>query len=252
MIKKRKGDEMNQVSTTQPQAGGVNDPAVLAVARRALTYISDGDAVGLGSGRASSAFIRLLGEKVRAGLRVTGVPTSEESARLAQEVGIPLISLDENTVLSITVDGADEVAPDLNLIKGWGGALVRERIVASISRRQVILVGTEKLVGTLGERGRIPVEIVPLALGLVGRKIKEAGHKPVIRMDGAKPYKTDNGNIILDCALKQPLKDDAQARALEMQLLDIAGVVDTGMFLGTASEVLVGKADGTIIVMKKE
>src|SRR5438046_9303310 len=113
------------------------DPAVTAVAQQALQYIREGMAVGLGSGRASSAFIRALGERVQGGLHVTGVPTSEASAQLAREYGIPLMELDENLILEWTIDGADEVAPNLDLVKGWGGALVRERIVAAASRKQL-------------------------------------------------------------------------------------------------------------------
>src|SRR5690554_6326044 len=121
--------------------GGVDDPAVQAVAERALALVGDGAKVGLGSGRAASAFIAKLGARVREGLRVVGVPTSEASAAQARELGIPLVELDEELVLDVTIDGADEVAPNLDLVKGWGGALVRERIVASASKRQVILVG---------------------------------------------------------------------------------------------------------------
>jgi ribose 5-phosphate isomerase A len=152
--------------------GGADDAGVHAVAAHALDLIADGARVGLGSGRAASAFIAKLGERVRHGLRIVGVPTSGATARLAGELGIPLIDLDEDAELDLTVDGADEVAPNLDLVKGWGGALVRERIVASASRRQVILVGCEKLVRALGERGRIPVEVIPVARGPVTRRLR--------------------------------------------------------------------------------
>src|SRR5262249_1864738 len=134
------------------------------VATRALDLIVDGAKLGLGTGRAAAAFIAALGERVRGGLRVTGVPTSSASARLARDRGIPLVELTEDLELDLTIDGADEVAPTLDLIKGKGGALVRERIVASASKRQVILVGAEKLVDRLGEHGTIPVQGITFAL----------------------------------------------------------------------------------------
>ena len=228
-----------------------NDPAVLSVANYVLDLIKDGARVGLGSGRASAAFIAKLGERVKAGLKMTGVPTSNASDQQARDLGIPLVALTEDLELDLTVDGADEVAPNLDLVKGWGGALVRERIVAAASKRQVILVGEEKLVKTLGERGRIPVEIIPLAHGYVVRKLKALGLRPVTRPDPAdksKDFITDNGNLTLDCATTEPLKDGQAARALERAVLEIAGVVDTGLFLGTCERVLVGYADGRVDV----
>src|SRR5215469_15703638 len=152
-----------------------SDPAVLAVARQAAGMVADGAKVGLGTGRAATAFVDALGARVREGLRIVGAATSEATARQAQALGIEMIELDEDVVLDLTVDGADEVAPNLDLVKGWGGALVRERIVASASRRQVILVGHEKLVRALGERGRIPVEVIPMARGPVFRRLRSIG-----------------------------------------------------------------------------
>ena len=236
----------------QVRAGSEGDPAVQAVAQRALTLVRPGDKVGLGSGRASTAFIRALGEQVRQGLRIAGVATSKASEQLARELRIPLLELGENVELDLIVDGADEVAPDLDLIKGWGGALVRERIVTCASRRQVILVSPEKLVQALGARGRIPVEIIPLARGYVSRKLKEAGLLPALRLNAdGTPFISDNNNLTLDCALPAPLKDGAAARELEARILRIAGVVDTGLFLGTAEQVLVGQPDGSVEVMKR-
>jgi len=223
------------------------DPAVLAVARHAAALVTDGARVGLGTGRAAAAFVDELGARVRDGLRIAGVATSEATARQAAGLGIQLIDLDEDVVLDLTVDGADEVAPNLDLVKGWGGALVRERIVAAASRRQIILVGPEKLVDRLGERGRIPVEVIPLARGLVMRELRTLGLAPTVRLagDGA-PARTDNGNLTLDCAPRAPLADGGAARALESAILAIAGVVDTGLFLGTAERVLVGRPGGRV------
>jgi ribose 5-phosphate isomerase A len=230
------------------------DPAVDAVAVRAVELIGAGARVGLGSGRTASAFIRLLGERVRAGLRVTGVPTSGAVAAIARDVGIPLIALSETEMLDITVDGADEVAPNLDLIKGHGGALLRERIVAAASKRQVILVGAEKVVKQLGERFAIPVEVIPFAAGPVSRAIRHAGLDPHARMDpdGHAALVNENGNLTFDCALPAPLADARAARALESLLRAIPGIVDTGLFLGTAERVLVGHADGRVDTLVRE
>ena len=225
-----------------------NDTGVLAAAAAALEFVFDGACVGLGSGRASSAFIRALGERCRDGLRVRGVATSSASATLATSVGIPLTGIEDGMLLELTVDGADEVAPNLDMVKGWGGALVRERIVASASKRQVILVGADKLVTTIGERGRIPVEVIPMAQWPVTRELLVLGLAPTLRMDstGAIPYFTDNGNVIIDFAAREPIVDGAAARVIERAVLNIVGVVDTGLFLGTADRVLVGHSDGRV------
>ena len=140
----------------------------MTIVERALEFVPNGSRIGLGSGRAAEAFVKALGECVRSGrLQVQGVPTSEETARLARQEGIPLLNLAEAGELALTVDGADEVDPDLNLIKGYGRAMVREKIVAASSRLLVILVGEEKLVPQLGTRGKLPVEVTPFALPVV-------------------------------------------------------------------------------------
>lgn len=187
--------------------------------------------------RAARAFVRALGERVRAGdLHVEGVPTSEETARLARQEGIPLVSLADVEMLDLTVDGADEVDPDLNLIKGYGRALVREKVVAASSRRLIILVGDEKLVPELGTRGRLPVEVVPFALPLVERRLSQFGMRPVPDLRDGDLFVTDNGNHIIDCQIN-PIPDAAQ---LDAELNQIPGVVGTGLFLGMAETVLVG------------
>ena len=230
--------------------GGDEDRAVEAVAARVLDLIHDGATVGLGSGHAAAAFMARLAARVREGLRVAGVPTSEATVRQARALGIPLVDLDDME-LDLTIDGADEVAPNLDLVKGWGGALVRERIVASASRRQVILVGHDKLVRALGEHGRIPIEVIPLARGPASRRLRSLGLEPTVRSaaGGAGPLVTENGNLVLDCAPGEPLQDGSAARALEAALLAIPGVVDTGLFLGTAERVLVGYPDGRVDVL---
>jgi ribose 5-phosphate isomerase A len=226
-------------------------PGVHAAAARALEMVTSGARVGLGTGRAAAAFIAQLGAAVRRGLAVTCVPTSEASAAQARALGISLFELDEDVELDLTVDGADEVAPNLDLIKGRGGAMVRERIVAAASRRQVILIGSEKLVTALGERGGIPIEVIPMACGVVSRRLKELGLRPTVRQvsTGAGPAVTDNGNLTLDAELGAPLPDAGAARALEAALCAIPGVVDSGLFLGTAERALVGYPDGRVEVV---
>ena len=210
-----------------------------ALAMRALGLVRDGTVVGLGTGRAATAFLHALAGRVRDGFRVKGVPTSEETERLARELGIPLVGLEAD--LDLTVDGADEVDPELNLIKGYGGALVRERIVAAASARQVILVTRDKLVEVLGSHGRLPVEVLPFALPLCRRRLEALGLKPVLRTEEDRPFVTDNWNVIVDCATG-PIEDP---HALERTILTIPGVVDTGLFLGIADTVLV--ADGVTV-----
>jgi ribose 5-phosphate isomerase A len=228
--------------------GSSDDPGVQAVATQAVELIADGARVGLGSGRAASLFITALGARIRDGLRVSGVPTSNAVALLAREAGINSIDLEAGGTLDLTVDGADEVAPNLDLVKGWGGALVRERIVAAVSAKQIILVSENKLVGSLGERGRLPVEVIPLAAGLVTRKLESLGLNPTRRMDadGSQGFISDNGNGIIDCVLSAPIGDASDARDLEREILAITGVVDTGLFLGTADVVFVGYSNGQV------
>ena len=229
---------------------GRDDDAVYAAAAKALELVHDGARVGLGSGQAAMAFISALGERHRQGLRVSCVPTSRESADHARRAGLPLIAL--GGVLDVTVDGADEVAPGLDLVKGWGGAFVRERIVAAASTRQVILVSERKLVDRLGQRGIIPVEVIPLAQWLAMTELESLGLMPSVRKDDTgQPFVSENGNLIIDCAPSEPLRDSAAARALERAMSSIAGVVDTGLFLGTAERVIVGYSGGRVDTLFK-
>jgi ribose 5-phosphate isomerase A len=223
------------------------DASFAALAARALDFVPDDARIGLGTGHAADAFIHALADRVRLGLRVRGVPTSEDTARLARSLGIAVDTLDADEPLAVTIDGADEVERGtLNLIKGRGGALARERIVAAAARRQVILVTPEKLVDRLGERGLLPIEVLPFAEPFCRRRILALGLRPTVRLHEGAPFVTDNGNHILDCAVG-PLDEPA---ALEAALLAVPGVVDTGLFLGTASLVLVGR-DGRVEEMPK-
>lgn len=205
----------------------------------ALEFIKDGDVVGLGTGRAATAFVRALGAAVKAGFRVTAVSTSQVTAALATQLGISLATLEEVSSIDVTFDGADEVDPRLDLIKGYGGALIREKIVAASSRRLVILVGAEKLVPVLGSRGILPVEVVPFGLPLCRRRLTELGCRSAIREQNGQPFVTDNGNHILDCSIS-PLPDPA---SFEQAILGIPGVVGTGLFIGMADTVLVQDGD---------
>ncbi len=201
--------------------------------------------VGLGTGRAATAFVYALGEAVRKGLRVRAVPTSQVTADLAAQLGIPLTSLDEVSRIDATFDGADEVDPRLDLIKGYGGAMVREKIVAASSRRLIILVGVEKLVPVLGSRGILPVEVVPFGLPLCQRRFAELGYRPKVRLVDGQPFVTDNGNQVLDCSIS-PIRDPA---AFEQSILSIPGVVGTGLFIGMADTVLV--QDGEMVTVRQ-
>jgi ribose 5-phosphate isomerase A len=211
----------------------MTDQEAAALGAAALAEVQSGHVVGLGTGQAATAFIHALGQAVKAGLSVTGVPTSEASASLARTLGIPLIA--EPVTLDVAVDGADEVDPRLDLVKGYGGALVREKIVAAAARRFIVLVGSEKLVPALGGRGRLPVEVVPFAVPFCQRRLTELGHPPTLRAKAGAPFVTDNGNLILDCVVG-PIADPA---ALDASLRAIPGVVGTGLFVGMAHAVMV-------------
>jgi ribose 5-phosphate isomerase A len=220
-----------------------DDASLEALGRYALRFVRPGHTIGLGTGRAASAFIRALGTS---GIEVRGVPTSSPAEELARSVGIPIVTLGQAGKIDIDIDGADEVDPRLNLIKGLGGALVREKIVAASSRRLVVLVGYEKMVKRLGEHGVIPVEVVPFGVPLASAKIKAMGMKPRIREKDGKEFITDNGNVIFDCAVKKI----ASPARLDRDLLAIPGVVGTGLFIGMADVVLVAEASGKIRVLK--
>jgi ribose 5-phosphate isomerase A len=213
----------------------------MTIYERALEFIPEGGTVGLGSGHASTEFIKLLGARVQAGFQIRGgVPTSDASGKLANDLGIRVLSLEDGMPVDVAVDGADEWNDDLDLIKGYGRALVREKIVEAASQKFVCLVGPGKHVEVLGQRGKLPVEVVPLALPLARARLKEFGWEPVLwtNPDG-KPARTDNGNYILDCAIPETalIHDPAE---VEAKILAIPGVLGTGLFVGMADVVLVG------------
>jgi ribose 5-phosphate isomerase A len=216
-----------------------------ALGRYALRYVKPGHTVGLGTGRAAAAFIRALGES---GLGVRGVPTSNASAELARSLGIELVSMGEVEQIDVDVDGADEVDPRLNLMKGHGGALVREKVVAAASRRCVVLVGAEKLVKSLGSRMSLPVEVVPFAEAFTARQISALGLEPKVRTNQNGDYfLTDNQNLILDCVVRK-IRNPSR---LDRELLSIPGVVGTGLFVGFADIVVVAGPDGKIRTLRR-
>jgi len=211
-----------------------NDQEKEAAARASLGFIEDGQVVGLGTGSTAAHFIKLLGEKVKNGLRIRGIPTSVRSQELAQSLGIPLTTLDECQEIAVTVDGADEVDPKLRLIKGGGGAALREKIVASATKKLVIVADESKQVKMLG-KFPLPLEVVPFAQALVAKRVGELGAQVSVRagVDG-KPYVTDERNYILDCRFGQIPDADGLARKLS----EMPGVVEHGLFIGMASVVI--------------
>jgi ribose 5-phosphate isomerase A len=215
------------------------DTSFKAVAERALEFIPNEGTIGLGTGRAAAAFIQALGKRVSEGLRVRGIPTSKDSAALANRLGIPLVTLDEVNAIDVDVDGADEVDPQGNLIKGHGGALVREKIVAASARKLVIVVGSEKLVPVLGAHGILPVEVVPFGLSLCSRRLSALGLIPQLRLSEGEPFVSDNGNNILDVKIQTLDRPDE----LERMIHAIPGVVGTGLFLGMSPTLLIQRGD---------
>ncbi|MGA8647444.1 MAG: ribose-5-phosphate isomerase RpiA [Candidatus Sulfotelmatobacter sp.] len=219
-----------------------NDQEKEAAARASLRFVEDGQVVGLGTGSTAAYFIQLLGEQVKNGLKIRGIPSSERSREQAAGLGIPLTTLDECQEIDVTVDGADEVDPQLRLIKGGGGALLREKIVASATKNYVIIADETKRVPVLG-RFPVPVEVIKFAQAVVKKKIEALGAAVELRQgtDG-KPYLTDENNHILDCRFGQIPDADGLARRLN----DMPGIVEHGLFIGLASIVLV--ANGSEIV----
>ncbi len=206
----------------------------------ALEEVRDGMTVGLGTGSTASHFIRELGNRVRAGLRVAGIPTSEESDRLAREMGVTLTTFEDHPQIDVTVDGADEISPALDLIKGLGGALVREKIVAHASRRVIIVADDSKLVDRLGSKTVIPVEVIPLAVSRVVLQLRDLGGETRIREKDGRAFVSDNGNTIIDW--KHGVID--QPALLEKQLKSMTGVVDSGIFANVAKCVIIAGAGG--------
>jgi len=216
-----------------------NEKEKEAVARASLRFIKDGQVVGLGTGSTAAYFIQFLGEQVKQGLRVRGIPSSDRSGAQAASLGIPLTTFEECPEIDVTVDGTDEVDPELRLIKGGGGALLKEKIVASASKQYVIIADSTKRVPVLGKFG-LPVEVIKFAMPVVTRKIEALGAEVLLRRrtDGT-PYLTDEDNYILDCRFGEIQDAEGVARKLS----DTPGVVEHGLFIGMASVVLIAQGD---------
>lgn len=222
-----------------------NDREKEAAARASLKFVREGNIVGLGTGSTASFAIRLLAERVRAGLKIRGIPTSIHTAELATSLGIPLSTLDEIQQIDVTIDGADEVDPNLQLIKGGGGALLREKIVASATKKLVIIADSSKQVVTLG-RFPVPVEVIKFAEALVAKRIAALGAAVTPRQDASgKKFVTDEGNHILDCKFGQIPDPPALARTLEA----MPGVVEHGLFIGMASVALIARG-GEVVELR--
>lgn len=217
------------------------DEAKLLAAKRAVEFIREGMNVGLGTGSTATLFIRELGKAVANGLRIQAIATSDASRELAVELGIPITTFEATPLLDVNVDGADEVAPGLALIKGGGGAHLREKIVASAAREFIVVADESKVVEKLG-KFPLPVEVIQLALPLVQRRLDELGLKPSLRpaRNGQGPWITDEGNLILDCHCG--VIEDPEELAAEIR--NIVGVVEHGLFLGMATLALVAGENG--------
>jgi ribose 5-phosphate isomerase A len=227
-----------------------------AAARASLAFVHDGDIVGLGSGSTAEYAVRLLGERVQAGLKIRGIPTSQRTRELAEGAGIPLTTLEEFPDIDVTIDGADEIDPELQLIKGGGGALLREKIVASASKRMVVIADSSKQVQILG-KFPLPVEVIPMAEPLLSKKIAALGASVKLRLKkisavggSGKPrryangdlFVTDEGHHILDCHFDEIPDPGALARQLD----SLTGIVEHGLFVDIATVALIGKGDDVV------
>jgi ribose 5-phosphate isomerase A len=231
---------MSSMSTTEV------DRWKAAAARAAAALVEEGQIVGLGSGSTALHMVNILGQRVSHGLRIIGIPTSEQTGREAHRLGIPLSTLAEHDQIDVTIDGADEVdVSNLNLLKGRGGALLREKIVASVTERLIIVIDETKLVDRLGVQSPLAVEVAPFAWHVVARRLRSRGAVPTRRtIREGEPFITDGGHFILDCAFGA-IDDPEQ---LQQDLDRMVGVVEHGLFLGLASRVIVGGANGVRVL----
>jgi ribose 5-phosphate isomerase A len=217
----------------------VGDDAKRAAGYAAAELVEPGMHLGLGTGSTVAHFLDALAGR---GVEVRGLPTSEATAARCRELGIALLDPAEVTRLDLAVDGADELTRDLTLTKGGGGALLREKVVATLADRFVVIATPDKLVARLGDSFPVPVEVVPFAIRLVRHRLTERGFEVAVR-GGASGYRTDNGNAVLDCRAPGGIKDPA---VVELTISSLPGVAETGLFVDLATEALLGRADGTV------
>lgn len=227
-------------ATSAKQAAGV----------AAAALVQNGMKLGLGTGTTVVFFLEALAERMRQEeLQVIGVPTSEDTANRATELGIPITTLEQCPKLDLVVDGADEVDSNFQLIKGGGGALLREKIVAACAERVVIIVGEGKMVDKLGTTFLLPVEVTPFGVQATRAKVEAAGCQAFLRtLEEGEPFQTDNGNLVLDCKFRYGIEDPVQ---MHQQLSQIPGVVEVGIFLGLCHAVIEGRADGNSVTHQK-
>ncbi|MCI4671572.1 MAG: ribose-5-phosphate isomerase RpiA [Bacteroidia bacterium] len=217
------------------------------VGEKASEYVQNGMKVGLGTGSTAYFMVMKLGERVRnEGLDIIGIPTSRATEELAQEQGIKLATFEEVQDLDLTIDGADEFNPDLQLIKGGGGALLREKLVASISRKLIVITDARKQVNVLG-KFPLPIEVVRFGWEITFERLKALRLNPILRMEGEEAFITDNSNYILDCHVGE-IHDPA---SLHEELKSMLGVVETGLFIDMASEVIMADNEGNVQIFSK-
>jgi len=216
-------------------------------AQRAVELVEDGMKLGLGTGSTARHVLQVIAERRERGelQKIVGVPTSRATEELARELGIPTGTLEQYPRLDLGIDGADEVDPELNLIKGLGGALLWEKIVASACDRFVVVVDDSKLVRTLGSKSPLPVEVVPFGWSTHVEFIRSLGAEPVLRVRDGMPFVTDGGHYIIDCTFHNGI---TQPREIEAALRSRAGVVETGLFIGMAEKVVVSGEDGVAVM----
>lgn len=217
-------------------------------AKKAVEYVSDGMVLGLGTGSTTRYAIEYIGEMVKNGAELVGIPTSIESERLAKALGIPLADISEYDEIDLTIDGADEIDPELDLIKGLGGALVREKIVASISKQEIIIADERKVVGYLGEKAPLPVEVVRFGYKNTLKKLRRLGAMTEVRMIGKELFVSDNGNYIIDCSFPEGITNK---KVIEMEINNIPGVVENGLFINLATKTIIAKSDGNIEIRER-
>jgi ribose 5-phosphate isomerase A len=230
-----------------------NDPSLAPLKRmaaeRAVAEVEDKMVLGLGSGSTAALMVEALAKRVSAeGLSIVGIPTSEGTAALAKRLGLPLTDFERNRRIDLTIDGADQIEQGtLSLVKGLGGALLREKIVAEASARMIVIADASKLVPKLGPATPLPVEIVPFGWPLVLDRLKALRAECVLRREGDVPFVTNGGNYVADCRFDAI----ADAAALQAKLKAITGVVETGLFIGLASQAMIGRAEGVEILERR-